>query len=292
MKTIRIYLKFLVLVLPLLSFSQKVENIHFEQVGKQIHIYYDLEGSDAYTLQVFCSTDNGNHWGEPLKYVSGAVDENQKQGKGKMIVWDVLTEKEKLSGEIQFKIEAFPSNKGYFTDTRDGQTYKWVKIGEQVWMAENINYKTGNSWCYDNKVTNCNKYGRLYNWKTAHTVCPSGWHLPTDNECKVLEIFLGMSKSEADYDEWRAGAGKKMKSKSGWDSEVGGTDAVGFSSLPGGYRSPEGVFEGLGIFASWWSPTNYDLSYAWYRLLYYDFDQVFRNIYSEDSGFSVRCIRD
>ena len=86
--------------------GQSTENIYFEQVGKQIHIYYDLVGDETYNIKVFCSTDNGQTWGQPLQKVTGAVGENQKQGKGKEIVWDVLAEKERLSGEIMFKIVA------------------------------------------------------------------------------------------------------------------------------------------------------------------------------------------
>ncbi len=106
MNITRKYITFLVLALPLFSFSQRVSNIHFEQQGKQIHIYYNLEGNDTYTVQVFCSTDNSQDWREPLKYVTGNVAEGQKQGIGKLIIWDVLEEREKLSGNIRFRIEA------------------------------------------------------------------------------------------------------------------------------------------------------------------------------------------
>ncbi|MCF6171663.1 MAG: formylglycine-generating enzyme family protein, partial [Bacteroidales bacterium] len=95
------------LLLPVIcSYSQQITNIHFEQVAKQIHIYYDLSGDGAYTIQVFCSTDNGQSWGKPLQKVSGAVGQNQKAGNGKMIVWDVLKEREKLMGNILFKVSA------------------------------------------------------------------------------------------------------------------------------------------------------------------------------------------
>ena len=156
------YIISLFLFLPLLSFSQKIENIRFEQVGKQIHIYYDLSGKGAFNVKLFCSTDNGNTWGNPLQKVSGDVGESVNTGRNKTIVWDVLQEQEKLTGDIKFKIEA--KNTTIFTDSRDGKKYKIVKIGNQIWMAENLNYKMKNSWCYDNKETNCKQYGRLYNW--------------------------------------------------------------------------------------------------------------------------------
>ena len=271
--------------------AQLVSNVHFEQVGKQIHIYYDLEGGDTYTVQVFCSTDNGQSWGKPLKHVTGAVGENKILGKDKKIVWDVLAEREKLSGNIRFRIEVV--NVGIFTDSRDKQTYKSVKIGEQVWMTENLNYKKGNSWCYKNKTTNCNKYGRLYNWKTARTVCPKGWHLPTDNEWKILEMHLGMSQSDADATGYRGtNEGKKLKSISGWYQNTG-TNAVGFTTaLPGGYRNTGGSFYLLDYYGFWWSATTDGSTSAWRRGLGSNTDKVSRKDYDKDSGFSVRCVRD
>jgi uncharacterized protein (TIGR02145 family) len=283
----------LLLLLAFSSFSQKVSNIHFEQVGKQIHIYYDLEGDQEYTIQVFCSTNNGQSWGEQLRYVTGAVGEKQKPGKGKMIVWNVLAEREKLSGEVRFKVEAGLGNIGTFTDARDGQIYKWVKIGKQVWMAENLNYKTANSWCYENKATNCDKYGRLYKWEAARIACPTGWHLLSDDEWKTLEMYLGMSQDEADDTGLRGtNEGKKLKSTSDWNSSGNGTDEVGFMALPGSYRRTSGDFYYMGNYGTWWSATASGSTYAWYRYLTYNYDGVYRGHDNKNSGFSVRCLRD
>ena len=82
--------------------GQSTENIYFEQVGKQIHIYYDLVGDETYNIKVFCSTDNGQSWGKPLQKITGTVGANQQRGSNKEIIWDVLAEREKLKGEISF----------------------------------------------------------------------------------------------------------------------------------------------------------------------------------------------
>jgi hypothetical protein len=80
---------------------------------------------------------------------------------------------------------------GVMVDSRDGQTYKTVTIGTQIWMAENLNYETTNSYCYDDDPSNCSKYGRLYTWAAATKACPIGWHLPSDDEWNTLFTAVG-----------------------------------------------------------------------------------------------------
>ena len=104
----------------------------------------------------------------------------------------------------------------YFTDSRDGKKYKYIKIGLQTWMAENLNFKTINSWYYENNEEYGKIYGRLYSWKASQSACPQGWHLPTDEEWKQLEIFLGITNSEASREGYHgeiANVGGKLKSK-------------------------------------------------------------------------------
>ena len=101
------------LVLPLFSFSQKVDNIHFEQVAQKIHIYYDLQGNhDHYDIEIFCKYTDERSWGRPLKFVTGDVGTKQKPGEN-MIIWDVLKERDELKGNIEFRIEATPTVKTY-----------------------------------------------------------------------------------------------------------------------------------------------------------------------------------
>ena len=108
----------------------------------------------------------------------------------------------------------YGQNSGTFTDRRDGELYKWVKIDNQIWMAENLRYASSGSGYYD-----LHEYGRFYNWESAKKACPPEWHLPSDEEWKVLERFLGMTKSEINNESWvereSGKVGLKLKSKSG-----------------------------------------------------------------------------
>ncbi len=171
-----------------------------------------------------------------------------------------------------------------FTDPRDGQIYNIVDIGTQTWFAENLNYETSNSWWYDNNSANGDVYGRLYTWDAALTVCPDGWHLPTDDEWIVITTYLG-----------EAVAGGKMKETgtAHWNSpNIGATNSSGFTALPWGYRGSSGLFSGLGASGHWWSSSERSGTGAWSRYLYYDHGQVFRGNYYKAYGFSVRCLKN
>ncbi len=185
---------------------------------------------------------------------------------------------------------------GTFTDPRDGQTYNIVTIGTQIWFAENLNYQAtlGSSW-YNNSSANGDIYGRLYIWNAAIIVCPIGWHLPSDDEWKTLEMFLGMSQSDADKREWGRGTneGEKLKSTSGWVSGGNGTDTVGFTALPGGhYYYGIGEFWSLGTYGFWWTATGINSTYAVGRALNYSDSGVARLHLDKYDEFSVRCIKD
>lgn len=166
-----------------------------------------------------------------------------------------------------------------FTDPRDNQTYKIVKIGNQTWFAENLAYvpQNGNYWAYDNNQSNVATYGYLYDWNTALTACPSGWHLPTDAEWTILTNYLGGASV----------AGGKMKSTTGWNApNVAATNSSGFSGLPGGQHNIGGTFEGIGGNGYWWSSTGDRCK------LNYSISSAFTNIDDKRNGFSCRCLRD
>jgi len=174
-----------------------------------------------------------------------------------------------------------------FTDMRDGKTYRTVKIGKFMWMAENLNFVTDSSWCYDDADSNCTKYGRLYNWDAAMNSCPAGWRLPDTTDWRDLAKTVGGIDS----------AGKKLKSKTGWQNDGNGTDEFGFSALSGGGRRTDGVFTYLGEDGTWWSAREWrtrkdakDGAYFW-SILYND-DYLYISPSDKIVGFSVRCVRD
>ena len=176
----------------------------------------------------------------------------------------------------------YAQSAGTFSDSRDGKVYKKVTIGGQTWMAENLNYAANSSVCYENRADNCAKYGRLYNWPTAKTACPAGWHLPSDDEWTALTDFVGGLET----------AGKKLKSASGWNEDGAGTDEYGFSALSGGYSISAGVFSSTGDYGVWWSAADYDSLGAWYRRVGYGSENVNRGRNSKTGLFSVRCAQD
>ena len=120
-----------------------------------------------------------------------------------------------------------------------------VRIGNQTWMAKNLDRATKNSKCYENSPDSCAKYGRLYTWTDARKACPSGWHLPSGAEWTQLTDFVGGAST----------AGRKLKSTSGWNYNGNGTDEYGFSALPGGNGSSGGNFSSAGNYGYWWSAT-------------------------------------
>jgi uncharacterized protein (TIGR02145 family) len=174
--------------------------------------------------------------------------------------------------------------KGSFIDSRNGKTYKTVKIGTQTWMAENLAYKTSSGcWAYDNNQNNVITYGYLYDWETAKKVCPKGWHLPNDAEWATLTTYLGGQDI----------AGGKLKSTSIWKSpNTGATNSSGFTALPGGCRDYDGTFKYIGYAGNWWSSSGSSSANSWHRRLGYDVSFIGCYNYLEVDGFSVRCIKD
>ena len=200
-------------------------------------------------------------------------------------------------------------------DSRDGKVYKTVKIGDQTWMAENLNYDPGQggsgdakydwSWC-----RNCEVIGHLYTWAAAidsvklandaenpqdcgygkgcgltgklQGICPDGWHLPSKAEWQDLFDAVG----------GRSTAGEVLKSQTGWYRKGNGTDAFGFSALPAGDKSDNGYFYHAGDIAYFWSATGNSDHFAY--LMYLGYGYKYADLYDDNKnyGYSVRCVKD
>ncbi len=196
-----------------------------------------------------------------------------------------------------------------------GREYEFATLGEQTWMLENLAYLpavndpmdgaddhafyyvynyAGEVVSAAKNLLNYSEYGVLYNWNAAMTACPDGWHLPGDEEWKILERYLGMLSSQVDEVDWRSGGsvGRKMKSQSGWRDGGNGDNSSRFNALPGGLKSYSGLFADLEKYGNFWSSTADQTFDAWYRWLGYEEDGINRNTSSKRRGFSVRCIRD
>ena len=161
---------------------------------------------------------------------------------------------------------------GKFKDERDGQTYRTIKIGEQTWFADNLNYEMEEgSFCYRDSSTYCQIYGRLYSQDSALTACPAGWHLPSVDEWEKLPDTTSYLHSLRDFS---------------WN----GTNMYGFSALPAGYGNNLSVYSYAGSNAGWWTSTKYSSSFGYVfgvmpnGLKIDDYNMYFK--------FSVRCLKD
>jgi uncharacterized protein (TIGR02145 family) len=198
---------------------------------------------------------------------------------------------------------------GMLTDERDGQTYRTVKIGLLTWMAENLNYKTDSSWCYNDSLVYCKKYGRLYAWNAAMKACPTGYHLPSDDEWGNLAQTIETPEREYDAFLWER-ASEKLKAKCCWNDDPiynDRTDKYGFSAQSGGFRYPR-YHDGIGHFNEadragfWWTATYYygvlmdHYDHANWRRMGYK-NEFYALSYPPFSpnmnyGYSVRCVAD
>jgi uncharacterized protein (TIGR02145 family) len=201
----------------------------------------------------------------------------------------------------------------------DGNVYNTVQIGDQCWMKENLKttkYRNGTDiplitdniewanlttagYCwYDNdEASYKNIYGALYNWFTVSTgnLCPTGWHVPTDDEWKQLEMYLGMSQSDADASGVTRGTDEGGKLKEAgtthWASpNTGATNETGFTALPGGQRE-DGYFSEIGTKGRWWSSSESEQTSAWRRSMIDQSSTIYRTSHNKKIGYSVRCLR-
>jgi uncharacterized protein (TIGR02145 family) len=190
----------------------------------------------------------------------------------KWIAGDCIFCEEKSTGKVKSDTSTEVSSDAY--------EYTKVKIGNQTWMAENLNIATPTgSKCYDNKPANCKKYGRLYTWSMAKKICPEGWHLPSDEEWQILIDIAGGDKI----------AGKKLKAKEVWKD---GTDDFYFAALPGGIAVSDNDFRFAGKGGVWWSATEDGAQYAYYRSMEMNDTGIPKGNGNKNALSSIRCIED
>ena len=194
---------------------------------------------------------------------------------------------------------------GEFVDTRDNRIYKTVKIGDQTWMAQNLDFVVDSSYCYNDTASYCNKYGTLYPWAIAMDsvgkytntskgcgygvtcetfenvvgLCPIGWHMPSKDEWETLITYVSASSTN----------GANLKSLLGWENNDNGTDDFGFSATPAGYRTSEAGYEGLGTKVNFWSSTEESSDGVNYFDLFYSYSLDVN--YDKNNAFSVRCVK-
>jgi len=191
-----------------------------------------------------------------------------------------------------------------FEDVRDGQTYATIQIGNQCWMAENLNYNASGSFCYANDPNNCNTFGRLYSWAitmdgagSSNTnpsgvqgVCPEGWHVPSDAEWQEMEAHLGMNTLDlnASGATFRnsGNVGQQLKA-----TTFGGNNSSGFNAIGGGGGTATN-FSFLPIASAYFWTTRESGSNAYYRRLQDTENGVLRNTINKNRWLSIRCIRD
>jgi uncharacterized protein (TIGR02145 family) len=210
----------------------------------------------------------------------------------------------------------------------DGNIYTEVKIGNQVWMVENLkvtrynegtpvlfaddNGTWGSStipaycWYKNDSTTYKNNYGALYNWyvvssENSKRIAPIGWHVPSIDEWDTLQNYLISNGYNWDGTKTENKIAKSIASKTNWNVSVdegaagcnlGTNNRSGFSALPTGYRNYDGQFFCLGEYGSWWPSNAFDESTAWYFYIYYTDPYMVRYYNDKRFGYSVRCIRD
>lgn len=171
-----------------------------------------------------------------------------------------------------------------FTDTRDGQSYSIVKIGNQTWMAENLNFKAEGSFCPDGDARNCKRLGALYSFDVAKNVCPEGFRLPSKEDFGELLNNAGGIEF----------AGAVLKSTSGWYKKGNGNDSLDFNALPAGFMNRSGKFDGIGGYAQFWSSSTdeSESSFAYYLELDFSVNRATLKTFDQGDARSIRCVRN
>lgn len=279
-----------------------IENLDGGGIGYSMTVYdYFWTSTDTTDVEALLAVSRGRTVGfEIADKLKGNVVRCKKN--------DVASSSSvQVSSSSAAYVDPSKVKKGTFTDARDGRVYRYVQIGDQTWMAENLNYKVEQSYCYADDEENCEKYGRLYTWaiamdsagvfspqgigcgagvqcgiKTrARGICPRGWHLPSVDEGDRLVVAT---------DKDRAYDGTALM-----DTLWSGQDLYGFGGLPSGRRDEDGTYRGLGEFGSFWiaaEGTHQPIPYA--RIFEYsdEWNGAMGLMDHKDRGTVVRCLKD
>lgn len=183
-------------------------------------------------------------------------------------------------------------NSGILTDERDGQSYKWVRLKDgKKWMSENLNYKTEDSSCFEEKDSNCVKYGRLYNWQAASTACPKGWRLPSNKEWfAMVDFYGGVYAHGGAYDKYKT---VPEVGKLAYESLIEG-GVSGFDAIFGGRRDYNDDFNRFETHGAYWSRSikRYDKSADWAYTFTTKGNKIYRSWEWKKFRFSCRCVQD
>ncbi len=262
-------------------------------IGETVAISVNATDSDGSITEVSFFVDNASKatvTSPPFVYNWNTNTESAGSHAIKATVTDNNggSDSDEISVEL---LEAGGWSKGTYTDPRDGKTYGTITNGEQSWFSGNLDFDTTGSM----RARGSNASGRYYTWQSARSACPAGWHLPSDDEWKALEMELFMLQSQADGIGWRGTVqGWWLKSKEGWTSFGNGTDRIGFTALPDGYMSMDGeIIIEKDTSAVFWTATPHgSVEAAWYRQLRYTADRIRRSSTFTDARFSVRCVKN
>lgn len=260
----------------------------FHLYGQNILDLYDKSNQ----LYIRCIKDIANKKKEAVLDMVASVIPDSSSGITGSSTTAVMTEIATLDSSSWFRLPDNAEIKvSEMTDSRDGKSYKTINVGEQTWMAQNLNYETEDTYCYGNELINCAKYGRLYKKNLAMEICPAGYHLPALIEWKKFFFALGGQNT----------VGKKLKSLKGWIYGGNGDDSYGFSVVPAGAHEKDFLDEGVSAY--FWSSEEVDDNKTYFVKLKYDTDNANVEIYSSEvhqygmtvyhnSAFSVRCVKD
>jgi uncharacterized protein (TIGR02145 family) len=179
-----------------------------------------------------------------------------------------------------FSVPVFAND--HFVDSRDGQQYPIVKIGDQNWMGRDLSYQVKESYCYQDKE-DCPPNGRLYSWVVAMKACPDGWHVPSDDEWQKLEKYLGMPEEQLGVEQFRG---------TNQGAQLRRAGSSGFNAPITGYRRPDGSYARNGERSAYWLASEVDDKAAWHRDIRSDDDRIYRSSVPKEYALSVRCLQD